>query len=54
MKPVLYLVRALPGQDLEPLRPWVELRGGGPTAPPREHLVEEAVRPLLPATCPAS
>jgi glyoxylate reductase len=41
-KPIMYLVRALPGQDLEPLRPYVELRGGAPTAPPRERLVEEA------------
>jgi glyoxylate reductase len=42
MKPILYLVRALPGQDLEPLRPWVEIRGGEASAPPRERLVEEA------------
>lgn len=42
MKPILYLVRALPGQELEPLRPWLEIRGGAPTAPPRERLVEEA------------
>lgn len=42
MKPVLYLVRALPGQDLEPLRPFLEIRGGAPTAPPRERLVAEA------------
>jgi glyoxylate reductase len=42
VKPVLYIVRALPGQDLEPLRPWLELRGGAPAAPPRERLVEEA------------
>jgi glyoxylate reductase len=41
-KPILYLVRALPGQDLEPLRPYLELRGGAPTAPPRERLLEEA------------
>jgi glyoxylate reductase len=41
-RPVVYLVRALPGQDLEPLRPLVELRGGAATAPPREQLVEEA------------
>ena len=34
VKPILYLVRALPGQDLEPLRPYLEIRGGGPTAPP--------------------
>lgn len=42
MKPILYIVRALPGQDLEPLRPFLEIRGGAPTAPPRERLVEEA------------
>jgi glyoxylate reductase len=42
MKPILYLVRQLPGQDLAPLRPYVEVRGGAPTAPPRERLVEEA------------
>ncbi len=41
-KPILYLVRALPGQELEPLRPYLEIRGGGPTAPPRERLVAEA------------
>jgi glyoxylate reductase len=42
MKPIMYLVRALPGQDLEPLRPWLEIRGGGPSAPPHERLMEEA------------
>jgi len=42
VKPILYLVRALPGQDLEPLRPYVEIHGGGPTAPPPERLVAEA------------
>jgi glyoxylate reductase len=42
MKPILYLVRALPGQDLEPLRPFAEIRGGAPTAPARERLIEEA------------
>jgi glyoxylate reductase len=42
MKPVLFLVRALPGQDLEPLRPFLEVRGGAATAPPRGQLVEEA------------
>lgn len=40
--PIAYLVRALPGQDLAPLHPFVELRGGERTAPPRERLVEEA------------
>jgi glyoxylate reductase len=42
VKPIVYFTRALPGQDLEPLRPLLEIRGGGPTAPPRERLVEEA------------
>jgi glyoxylate reductase len=42
MKPILYLVRALPGQDLAPLRPYLELRGGGETALPPERLIEEA------------
>jgi glyoxylate reductase len=42
MKPILYLVRALPGQDLEPLRPHLEIRGGAPTAPSRQGIVEEA------------
>ncbi|HEY6002380.1 MAG TPA: D-glycerate dehydrogenase [Anaeromyxobacter sp.] len=42
MKPILYLVRDLPGQDLTALREVVEVRGGGPTAPPREKLVELA------------
>jgi glyoxylate reductase len=42
MKPIMYLVRALPGQDLEPLRPWLDVRGGAQTAPPRERLIEEA------------
>jgi glyoxylate reductase len=41
-RPILYLVRALPGQDLEPLRPYLDIRGGAPTSPPRERLVEEA------------
>ena len=41
-KPIVYLVRALPGQELEPLRPYLEIRGGAQTAPPRERLVDEA------------
>ena len=41
MKPVLYLVRALPGGDLSPLRALRD-RGGAPRPPPRERLVEEA------------
>ena len=42
MKPIVYLVRDLPGQELEPLRAVADVRGGGPTAPPRERLVEAA------------
>jgi glyoxylate reductase len=42
VKPILYLVRDLPGQDLAPLRSVLEIRGGGPTARPRPQLVEEA------------
>jgi glyoxylate reductase len=38
----VYLVRALPGQDLAPLRSLADVRGGGPAAPPRDRLVEEA------------
>ena len=42
MKPIMYLVRDLPGQDLTALREVLDVRGGGPTAPPREKLVELA------------
>jgi glyoxylate reductase len=42
VKPILYLVRDLPGQDLTALREVLDVRGGGPTAPPREKLVELA------------
>jgi glyoxylate reductase len=42
VKPILYLVRDLPGQDLTALREVMDVRGGGPTAPPRERLVELA------------
>jgi len=42
VKPIMYLVRDLPGQDLEPLRAVLDVRGGGPTALPREQLVEAA------------
>jgi glyoxylate reductase len=38
----MYLVRDLPGQELEPLRAVLDVRGGGPTALPRERLVEAA------------
>jgi glyoxylate reductase len=42
VKPVLYLVRALPGADLSPLRELFDVRGGAPRPPPRDRLVEEA------------
>lgn len=42
MKPIMYLVRDLPGQDLAPLRELLDIRGGGSTAPAREQLVERA------------
>jgi glyoxylate reductase len=42
VKPVLYLVRALPGADLSPLRELFDVRGGAPKPPPRDRLVEEA------------
>jgi glyoxylate reductase len=38
----MYLVRDLPGQDLAPLREVLDVRGGGPTSPPRDRLVELA------------
>jgi glyoxylate reductase len=42
VKPIMYLVRDLPGQDLTALREVLDVRGGGPTAPPREELVKLA------------
>jgi len=42
MKPVLYLVRALPGADLGALREVFEVRGGAPQPSPRAALVAEA------------
>jgi glyoxylate reductase len=42
VKPILYLVRDLPGQDLTALRELLDVRGGGPTAPPRPELVARA------------
>jgi glyoxylate reductase len=42
MKPVLFLVRDLPGQDLAPLRELLEIRGGGKAALPRGALLEAA------------
>jgi glyoxylate reductase len=42
VKPILYLVRALPGAELAPLEELFEIRGGEERAPPREALVAEA------------
>lgn len=42
MKHVLYVVRALPGQDFASLRGLLEIRGGEATAPPRDRLLAEA------------
>ncbi|HEX9052551.1 MAG TPA: D-glycerate dehydrogenase [Anaeromyxobacter sp.] len=42
MKPIVYLVRDLPGQDLEPLRALLDVRGGGSAPPSRERLIEGA------------
>ncbi len=42
MKPVLFLVRDLPGQELGPLRELLEIRGGGKSAPPRDALLSAA------------
>ncbi len=42
MKPLLYLVRALPGARLEPLRERFEVRGGAARRPPRGELLQEA------------
>jgi glyoxylate reductase len=42
VKPIMYLVRDLPGQDLGALRAVLDVRGGGPTALPREELVRAA------------
>jgi glyoxylate reductase len=41
-KPVLYLVRALPGGHFDRLRDHFELRGGGPTPAPRPALLAAA------------
>jgi glyoxylate reductase len=41
-KPVLYVVRALPGARLERLAELFEIRGNAPKAPPRERLLREA------------
>ncbi len=43
MKPILFLVRDLPGQELAPLRELLEVRGGGRTPPAREALCEAAL-----------
>lgn len=42
MKPVLYLVRRLPGGDLSRLEELFDVRGGADQPPPRERLVEDA------------
>jgi glyoxylate reductase len=42
VKPIVYVVRALPGDPFERLREKLDLRGGRPSAPPRAVLVEEA------------
>jgi glyoxylate reductase len=42
VKPILYLVRRLPGGDLSRLAELFEIRGGAEQAPPREQLVAEA------------
>jgi glyoxylate reductase len=42
MRPVLYLVRALPGDELGGLERWFEIRGGRPQPPSRAALAEEA------------
>jgi glyoxylate reductase len=42
VKPIVYFVRDLPGQELAPLRAVLDVRGGGTGAPPREELVRAA------------
>lgn len=42
MKPILYVVRALPEARLGPLRDHFEIRGNGPRPPPRGELLSEA------------
>ena len=42
MKPILYLFRDLPGQDLDPVRAVLDVRGGGTVPLPRDRLVEAA------------
>lgn len=42
MKPILYLVRRLPGGDLSPLTDLFEIRGGADQPPPRDRLIREA------------
>jgi glyoxylate reductase len=42
VKPVLYLVRALPGADVGALREAFEVRGGGPQPAAREALLRDA------------
>jgi len=47
MKPLVYLVRALPGGIPAWLRERVEIRGGAQTAPPRQKLIEEAAGAVI-------
>lgn len=42
MKPILYVVRALPGGDLAPLSEWFEVRGGRRDGAPRDEVLREA------------
>jgi glyoxylate reductase len=42
VKPVLYVVRALPGADWTEVREHYEVRGNAPRSPPREALLAEA------------
>jgi glyoxylate reductase len=42
VKPILYVIRALPGGDLAPLSEWFEVRGGATDAAPRDVLLREA------------
>ncbi len=42
MKPILYVVRALPEARLDPLREHFEIRGNAQRPPPRERLLVEA------------
>jgi glyoxylate reductase len=41
VKPVLYVIRALPGVDLAPLAEWFEVRGGSREGAPREVVLRD-------------